>query len=507
MSSASSLSDKREAVTTTVAQPLLDDNEHKKLLRRIDWRFIPWYMVTYCIMRIDVGNISNAGVMNSETGHSLRQTLGLTAQQWAWCLTSFYYTYMFVEPVSTYFIRLTTPSRWIARIMISWGIVMMCMAAVNNYGGLVATRVLVGLMEGGYFPCMIYHLSHWYTPFELAPRILALYAAASVAGAASGFLSWAISFANRPDLHPPMYGWRWLFLIEGFLPIIGGIATIWVLPDFPSTAKWLSAREVEHLALRMHKDAPKESGKTFDWKESLAIFRDPTWYLFTLIWVLQAVGGYGVSIVLPQVVKDMGFVGSASTNLLQIPPAAATIVFLGICSELLRRKLVNAFPLVIFMDLLVIAGYIMLQTVTAPGARYFAITLLTAAAGVIYPCLWPRRIQALRGTAGAALGIGLHNTSAQLSGILGPQLFRVDYAPRYMKSFLAASIMIASVVVLLIPLWWLIDGDISSSSWLRWHVQAQTHFRDGDDERDAKREAYKEGDVRREGAGGVRESA
>ncbi|GAA5895566.1 hypothetical protein JCM6882_000342 [Rhodosporidiobolus microsporus] len=495
---------KSEGITAGVTQPILDDEEHAKLLRRIDWHFMPWYLVTYCIMRIDVGNISNAGVMNSETGHSLRQVLGLTAQQWAWCIACFFYSYGFLEPFSTFFIRLTTPSHWIGRIMVSWGIIMCCMPAVSTYGGLVTTRVLIGAAEAGYFPCMIYHLSHWLTPFELAPRILALYAAGAIAGAASGFLAWAISFANRPDIH--MYGWRWLFLIEGLLPVFAGIATFWVLPDFPSTAKWLTSREIEHLALRMHKDAPKEGGKTFDIKESLAIFRDPTYFLFTLIWILQAVGGYGVSIVMPQVVKDMGFVGSAATNLLQIPPAAATVLFLWISSELLRRKLINAFPLVIFMDLLVIVGYIILQTVSAPGVRYFAITLLTAAAGTVYPSLWPRRIQALRGTAGAALGIGLHNASAQLSGILGPQLFRVDYAPRYLSSFLAASIMVGAVVVLLFPLWWLLDGDISRSAWLREHVQAQTHFRAGDDERDVKAEAYKVGDVRREGEGGEKAS-
>ncbi|GAA5822149.1 hypothetical protein JCM11251_004873 [Rhodosporidiobolus azoricus] len=498
MSSSSSLSDKRVAATGTVEQPLLDDAEHKKLLRRIDWHFMPWYLATYCIMRIDVGNISNAGVMNSETGHSLRQVLGLTAQQWAWCIACFYYTYGFLEPFSTFFIRLTTPSRWIGRIMVSWGIIMVCMPAVSSYGGLIAARVLIGAAEAGYVgPFSFFAKDHPnLSRIAVAPRILGLYAAGAVAGAVSGFLAWAISYANRPDIN--MYGWRWLFLIEGILPIIAGITTFWVLPDFPSTAKWLTTREVEHLALRMHKDAPKEGGKIFDLKESLAIFRDPTYFLFTLIWILQAVGGYGVSLVLPQVVKDMGFVGSAATNLLQIPPAAATVLFLFICSELLRRKLVNAFPLVIFMDLLVIVGYIILQTVKAPGVRYFAITLLTASAGVIYPCLWPRRIQAIRGTAGAALGIGLHNASAQLSGILGPQLFRIDYAPRYLNSYLAASIMIGAVILLLFPLWYLMDGDIRPDSWLGRHVQAQTHFREGDDERDVKKEAYMRGDARRE---------
>ncbi|GAA5893181.1 hypothetical protein JCM8208_004367 [Rhodotorula glutinis] len=494
MSSASSLAEKRDVEPSSSPTSLLAADEHARLLRKIDWHILPWVYLTYCIMRIDVGNISNAGVMNSETGHSLRQVLHLTPQQWATVIIVFYPTYMAFEPVSTYFIRITSPSQWIGRIMCTWAVVMCCMAAVSSYGGLIACRVLIGAAEAGYFPCIVYHWSFWYDADELAPRMLGLYAAGAAAGAASGFLSWAISFANSP----PMYGWRLLFIIEGVIPLVLGVATFWVLPDFPSTSKWLTSSEVEHLSLHLHKFAPHETAKVFDRRQSLAIFQDPTYYLFTLVWVLQAVGGYGISLVLPQVVSDMGFVGSAATNLLQLPPAAFTILFLLFCSEVLRRKLVNAFPLVLGMFSLVIVGYILLLKVDAPGGRYVAVVLVTSAAGVIYPCLWPRRIQALRGTAGAALGIGLHNASAQLSGLLGPQLFRSDYAPRYVNSFIAASVLIGAAMIALVPLWWLLDGDLSAYPWLAKHVQAQTHYHEGDDERDVVAEVWASEERRKE---------
>lgn len=73
-----------------------------------------------------------------------------------------------------------------------------------------------------------------------------------------------------------------------------GIATLWLLPDFPSTCKWLTVREVEHIALHLHKDAPHETGHTFNRKETFDIFKDGSWYLWTTAWILQAVGGYGV---------------------------------------------------------------------------------------------------------------------------------------------------------------------------------------------------------------------
>lgn len=97
----------------------LSDVDHKKLLRRADWRILPWVLATYCIVRLDLGNISNAGIMNEEAGHSLMQQLHLDAQQWAWCIASFYYLYMAVEPLSTFCVKLTSPSIWIGRIMVS----------------------------------------------------------------------------------------------------------------------------------------------------------------------------------------------------------------------------------------------------------------------------------------------------------------------------------------------------------------------------------------------------
>lgn len=178
-----------------------------------------------------------------------------------------------------------------------------------------------------------------------------------------------------------------------------------------------------------------------------------------------------------------------------------SIVNMLFASWLLQGKRINAFNLVIINDLIVIVGYIILLYVRAPGVRYFALLLLTAAAGIVYPALWPRRVQALRGTAGAALGIGLHNASAQVSGLVAPQLYRskpvlplvlpaqkadlalltVDYGPRYIKPITAAAVMIGGNILILLPLFWMMDGDISKYPWLVKRVQAQTHHREGDD--------------------------
>lgn len=213
MSSASSLSDKRDGSATTVEQPagLLSDAEHGSLLRRIDKHFLPWVSLPSLLPSVEEKRqLSSSAVLDHLLHHahrcrqyfecrsdeqrdgplsapsspvrclsflsfsfrSLLPCRSLSAQQWAWCIACFYYSYGkrflllpdvgarqsnpfftllagFLEPFSTFFIRLTTPSQWIGRIMLSWGIIMACMPAVTSYGGLVAARVLIGAAEAG----------------------------------------------------------------------------------------------------------------------------------------------------------------------------------------------------------------------------------------------------------------------------------------------------------------------------------------------------------------------
>ncbi|GAA5900204.1 hypothetical protein JCM5296_001487 [Sporobolomyces johnsonii] len=452
---------------------VLSEVEHHKLLRRIDWKLLPIILVSYCIVRLDLGNISNAGIMNAETGDSLKKRLHLNAEQWALVLLAFYPPYMLIEPIATFFLKITSPSVWLARIMVSWGIVMMCMAA--NFGGLITTRVLLGAFEGSYFTSIVFHWSYWYTPAEMAPRILLLYVANSSSGGVSGFLAWAISYANGR-----LAGWQWLFIIEGAMPLMLGILVYFVLPDFPDTAKWLTVGEREYIINHLHKDAPKTTAKTWDSANIRKLFEDPTFWLFSLFWACSAVGIWGISTVLPFVVSDMGITGSAGTNLLQIPPAAAGVAMCMSSSYLIRNRGISAFPVVLAIQVGVIVAFICLITVEPAGVRYAAACVVTGASTSAYACMWPRRVAAIRGTSAAALGIGITNAISQLSGIVGPQLYRSDYGPRYIPSFEASCALVAANVVLVAALWFLMEGPLDRFPWLKERVQAQSQLKEED---------------------------
>ncbi|GAA5866147.1 hypothetical protein JCM8547_000613 [Rhodosporidiobolus lusitaniae] len=453
----------------------------KKLLRKMDWHILPYVMLTYMVVRLDLNNINNAGTLNKETGHSLKQVLNLNAKQWANVIMVFYFPYMVSEPLCTPLVKKTSPSIWLTRIMVSWGAVMTCMAAVTNYGGLLTCRVLLGLFEGSYFTSIVYHWSFWYTPAEMAPRILYLYVANSSSGGFSGLLAYGISFTNGK-----LYGWQWLFIIEGLITVFLGVGMWFILPDWPSTSKWLTPLEQEYIVAHLHKDAPKTTDKTWDWPQIKRMLADPTFFTFTLFWMCWSVSAWGASTMQTFLLLDLGLSGSAVTQLLQIPPAATGVMMCIISAYLIRQRKVSPFIVTLMIVGGTLIAFVVLLKAPQAVVRFLALCVITGSAPSAYACLWPRRVASLRGTSATAFGIGLLNAVSQFSGVLGPQLWRTDFGPRYLNSSKAACAFVSMAFLVVLTTWYLMEGDLSWSPWLKRHVLAQTQIT-ADDEEAAKR--------------------
>lgn len=143
---------------SSITDPEQDDHRAlaaglKSAHRKVDRRLVLWYSFVYLIMRIHVSNISNTAIINLEEGDGIKAQLGhLTSQQWAWVLSIFYYPYMLLEPFATLALKRFTPRLWMARIMVTWGIVSMCQGATSNYAGILACRFFLGAAEAGFYP-------------------------------------------------------------------------------------------------------------------------------------------------------------------------------------------------------------------------------------------------------------------------------------------------------------------------------------------------------------------
>jgi MFS family permease len=144
--------------------------------------------------------------------------------------------YVIFEAPSNFAMKYFSPSVWIGRIMISWGIVTICTSAVSSFAGLLVVRFFLGVAEAGFFPGVVMYLCYWYKPSERATRLAIFAGSVAVAGAFSGLLATGISFLNGKAT---LAGWQWLFILTGIPAVLFGIVVWLWMPNYPSVSQGL----------------------------------------------------------------------------------------------------------------------------------------------------------------------------------------------------------------------------------------------------------------------------
>jgi MFS family permease len=219
--------------------------------------------VLYLLSFLDRGNIGNAKIQGLQT------ELHLSGSQYNLCATVFFFTYSAFEIPSNLLLKRFRPSIWLPSIMVAWGTVMTLMGLVRNYHGLLVARSFLGVAEAGLYPGVAYYLTMWYCTEELAFRQGLFFSAASVAGAFSGLLAYAIA---KMDGVGGYAGWRWIFILEGLLTIVVAVISFFVLYDFPETASFLTTEEKAWVIYRLKYQGSRNSGRLvaesnrFEWR-------------------------------------------------------------------------------------------------------------------------------------------------------------------------------------------------------------------------------------------------
>ncbi|PMD55218.1 MFS general substrate transporter [Hyaloscypha bicolor E] len=433
------------------ARSLLTYEEEKKLLRRIDWHIMPLCAIAFLLKNIDSTNVSNARIMNTGSPRNILKQLGMSSNEFNFVSTIYYIPYIIAEAPSNLFIKRMLPSRWLSRIIVSWGVVMACHAAVKNKEGLYAARFFLGLAEAGLFPGVILQLCYWYRPDEMSRRLLYFYILGNFSTVISGVLAYAFDGVSG---NGGLSGWQWLFLVEGLITIIFGVILYFLLPDFPPTARWLTEKEKAFIQARLPKNAPREAESNFNFREIIIQLKDFKMWLFTLCWATFTVGTSGLTFYQPTVVANLGFTSISKSQLLNIPTAFLTvgiIAIFGLWADTARlpRPL---FPL--FFLIIIMACYSVLYTFPNTGGVYAATIIASAFASSWYPMMWPWRVQTTSRATGSAFSIGFVNSYGQIGGALGPQIFRSQYAPHYTVSFAVAMALVGAAILFNLGTWW-----------------------------------------------------
>lgn len=247
----------------------------------------------------------------------MEEDLGLVGDQYQTAVSLLFVTYILCELPSNLIIKKLRPSRWIAFITVSWGIVATLTGLVQSYGGLIAVRLILGALEAGLFPGMTIYLTLFYTKREIALRVGYLFVSAAIAGSLGGLLAYGIGNMSGTAGYA---GWRWIMIIEGLPTFVLGIAVFWWLADEPETAYHLNdeekrlmvvrkQRQVGHttLADQLHKEDVFKGLK--DWK--IWVFAAGQFGVDTML--------YGYSTFLPTIIKGLGSWSTAETQALTIP--------------------------------------------------------------------------------------------------------------------------------------------------------------------------------------------
>jgi D-galactonate transporter len=391
------------------AGPAATDVPQRRAYNKVFWRIVPFLMLCYVIAYLDRVNVGFAKLQ-------MGQDLGFSDTVFGLGAGVFFIGYFLFELPSNLLMHRIGARIWIARIMITWGLLSAAFVFVKTPTTFYVMRFLLGLAEAGFYPGVILYLTYWYPAHRRAKIVAVFMSAIPVAGIFGNPLSGWIMDAFQ-GAHG-WAGWQWMFLIEAVPALLVGIAVIFCLDNGIAQAKWLSQAEKQLLAREVAADA--QHGKKGPHSVS-EVFKDGRVWAMCLIYFAFVMGQYGLTFWMPTLIKATGIRGNLNIGLLSAIPFICAIVAMNLCGRSADARRERRWHLIV-PALVGAIGF----TVAASYAQNVAVSiafLSLAAAGVLTcaPLFWSLPTAFLSGTAAAA-GIALVNSVGNLAGFVSPYL-------------------------------------------------------------------------------------
>ncbi|XAH24533.1 MFS transporter [Xylophilus sp. GW821-FHT01B05] len=422
--------------------PAGDHDLARRAYGKVFWRIVPFLMLCYVIAYLDRVNVGFAKLQMAQDLAFSETVFGLGAG-------IFFLGYFLFEVPSNLLMTKVGARIWIARIMITWGLLSACFMFVKTPTSFYILRFLLGAAEAGFYPGVILYLTYWY-PAHRRARIIAVFMSAiPVAGIFGNPLSgWIMDAFHGTGA---LSGWQWMFLIEAAPALLIGVVVLFYLDNSIQQAKWLDADEKRLLAREIELD--QQHGKKGP-HSVMGVFRDSRIWWMAAIYFAFVMGQYALTFWLPTLVKATGVTGNLQIGLLSAIPFICAIVAMNLFGRSADQRRERRWHLII-PALMGAVGF----TAAASFSHNTAISLLflsLAAAGVLTcaPLFWSLPTAFLSGTAAAA-GIAAINSVGNLAGFVSPYL--IGYLKDATGStqigmyVLAASLLVGALLVWLTP--------------------------------------------------------
>jgi MFS transporter, ACS family, tartrate transporter len=390
-------------------------------------RIMPYVFLLYIIAFLDRVNVSYAALaMKDDLGFS-DEVLGLGAG-------IFFIGYFLLEIPGTILVEKWSARGWIARIMISWGIVAVLMGFIQTKPQFYTARLLLGAAEAGFFPGIIVYFSHWFRYEDRAKAVALFMAAIPISNIIGSPLSGALLGVNWYGLA----GWRWLFIIEGAPAIIFGVVTIFYLTDRPHQADWLPVDERQWLIDELEKE--KKAKQRAHSYSIMQAFKHREVVLLALSYFFMVTAVYGFTFWLPTILKRLSGSSNLVVTLISAIPYCVGLVAILVVGWSSDRTKERRWHTAISM---MVAGVGLLLSAAVQDEVALAVLMFCIAGAGMYsylPGFWALPTSFLTGTAAAA-SIGLINSIGNLGGFAGPYI--VGYLSQATHSFLGGVIYLA----------------------------------------------------------------
>ncbi|WP_186066261.1 MFS transporter [Burkholderia gladioli] len=419
--------------TATPAAAQAGPAELDATYKKVFWRIVPFLMLCYVVAYLDRVNVGFAKLQMSQDLAFSETVFGLGAG-------IFFVGYFLFELPSNLLMHRIGAKIWIARIMITWGLLSAAFAFVRTPTQFYVLRFLLGLAEAGFYPGVILYLTYWF-PTHRRARIIAVFMSAiPVSGIFGNPLSgWIMSkFQGGAGFH----GWQWMFMIEAVPAVLVGIATLLYLDNGIAQAKWLSQREKQLLQDEIDAQPHLKSKE----KHSLhAVFADPRMWWMSLIYFTFVTGQYGLTFWMPTLVKSTGIQDNFTIGLLSAIPFLVAIVVMNLFGHSSDKRRERRWHLIIPATMGTVGFAV---TAMFPHNTAVSILFLSIAAGGVLTCaplFWSLPTAFMAGGAAAA-GIAIINSVGNLAGFASPYV--IGYLRDATHSTASGMVMLAGMLVI-----------------------------------------------------------
>ena len=409
----------------------MDASLERVTMRRVAWRLVPFICLLYFIAFIDRVNIGFAAL-------TMNKDLGFSSSVFGFGAGIFFFGYFLFEVPSNIVLDKVGARLWIARVMITWGMLSGGFAFIEGEKSFYALRFLLGAADAGFFPGIILYLTYWFPARYRAGVVSLFMAAAPVSVLIGSPLSGALlAMEGVLGLH----GWQWMFIIEAIPAVILGVVVLFYMTDRPEKAKWLAEDQRTWLVAEMNEEHARK--KVVADHGILAGMTDIRVLALALVYFGTSAGLYTLGIWAPQIIKSFGLSTMAVGFLNGVPPTIA-IVAMILWARHSDRTGERTWHVVIAC-LVASAGLLLAGGAASAVAVIAALSLVNVGISAAKPPLWAMPTMFLTGS-GAAVGIATINSVGNLGGFVGP--WAIGWIKDLTGSFTGGLVFVAALLVL-----------------------------------------------------------